>query len=333
MQWLSYTYMFIRMLCNPLSYGITHQEQQLDPMLTGKRRQLVESACTLLSESKMVLFDLESGIITATDLGRVSSHYYIHYETVQTINKKLSNSMDELAILHLIASSKEFENVKLRDDEFDELVSLSMDVPVKLKNGLDSSSAKINLLIQIYISRLQIKNFSLVSDMAYIVQSVGRIVRALFEISLKRGWTNLVYLLLTLNKCIEKQMWNTQHPLSQFHPLIHPSILEQLSNKRITLSMLEEMQSSEMDAAVNQKRVGHIIQQALRQFPTLCIDHRVQPITRNVLRIELSIFIDFEWNKKYHGDQEPWWIWLQDDESSELIYHSESFFDQQGTHG
>lgn len=51
---------------------------------------------------------------------------------------------------------------------------------------------------------------------------------------------------------------------------------------------------------------------------------RIQPITRGIIRIMLEIGCDFLWSDKYHGQAEPFWIWIEDGEN-EYIYHSEYF--------
>ena len=37
MAWLSYTYLYVRMLKNPLPYGVSWQELTADPRLDGRR--------------------------------------------------------------------------------------------------------------------------------------------------------------------------------------------------------------------------------------------------------------------------------------------------------
>lgn len=49
----------------------------------------------------------------------------------------------------------------------------------------------MNVLLQAYISGLKLEGFALVADMAFIQQSANRIMRALFEIALKKGWAAL----------------------------------------------------------------------------------------------------------------------------------------------
>lgn len=70
--------------------------------------------------------------------------------------------------------------------------------------------------LQLYISRGSIDTFSLVSDAAYISASLARIIRALFEICLRRGWCEMSFFMLEYCKAVDRQIWPHQHPLRQF---------------------------------------------------------------------------------------------------------------------
>lgn len=58
--------------------------------------------------------------------------------------------------------------------------------------------------------------FSLVSDAAYISASLARIMRALFEICLGRGWCEMSLFMLEYCKAVDRQIWPHLHPLRQF---------------------------------------------------------------------------------------------------------------------
>jgi pre-mRNA-splicing helicase BRR2 len=85
--------------------------------------------------------------------------------------------------------SEEFKFVTVREEEKMELAKLLDRVPILVKESLEEPSTKINVLLQTYILQLKLEGLSLTSDMVFITQSVGRLMRALFEIVLKRGWT------------------------------------------------------------------------------------------------------------------------------------------------
>ena len=105
--------------------------------------------------------------------------------------------------------------------------------PVKI--GVEDPIGKVNCLIQSYISRIRIEGFSLVSDMAYVSQNIGRIARALFEISLKRGWALLSGRLLNICKSIEKQLWHFQSPMRQFEAQLKFDIINKIEEKLLSI--------------------------------------------------------------------------------------------------
>ena len=54
--WLSYTYLYVRMLKNPLAYGISGDQKADDPMLRSHCLQLVTDAAKYLSTNRMINF-------------------------------------------------------------------------------------------------------------------------------------------------------------------------------------------------------------------------------------------------------------------------------------
>ena len=113
--WIQYTYMYIRMKKNPLVYGISNEERMRDPSLYSKCewvleaavriRELVEDTARKLDAAHMVRYDVETGNLFPTDLGRVASHFYISFTTIEIVNERLTDSSDLKAILEIISMS------------------------------------------------------------------------------------------------------------------------------------------------------------------------------------------------------------------------------------
>lgn len=76
-------------------------------------------------------------------------------------------------------------------------------------------------------------------------QNAARIVRALFEIALRKRWPAMTYRLLTLCKVIDKRLWGFSHPLRQFPNLSH-IVLNRLEEKKLTVDKLKEMRKDEI---------------------------------------------------------------------------------------
>ena len=174
--WLSYTYLYVRMLKNPLAYGITNDQKADDPMLRGRCLELVEQAVTYLSSNKMVTFDAASGNLSMTTLGRVAAHFYIQAESVSTFNEAmtLKPTPNDTEILRMVASANEFENIRVRQEEQKELDELQEKCPLKLGGPVNDAATKTFVLMQAFISRERPRGFTLISDTNYIASNAGK---------------------------------------------------------------------------------------------------------------------------------------------------------------
>ncbi|KAK7411347.1 hypothetical protein VNO78_02780 [Psophocarpus tetragonolobus] len=322
--WLGYTYLFIRMRMNPLAYGIGWDEVMADPALSSKQRSLVIDAARALDKAKMMRFDEKSGNFYCTELGRIASHFYIQYSSVETYNEMLRRHMSDSEVINMIAHSSEFENIAVREEEQNELEMLARTCPLEIKGGPSNKHGKISILIQLYISRGSIDSFSLVSDASYISASLARITRALFEICLRRGWCEMTLFMLEYCKAVDRQVWPHLHPLRQFDKDLSAEILRKLEERGADLDRLYEMEEKDIGALIRYVPGGRLVKQYLGCFPSLQLTATVSPITRTVLKVDLVITPVFIWKDRFHGTALRWWILVEDSENDH-IYHSELF--------
>ncbi|XP_028753755.1 DExH-box ATP-dependent RNA helicase DExH14 [Neltuma alba] len=323
--WLGYTYLFIRMRMNPLAYGIAWDEVMADPSLSTKQRSFVIEAARALDKAKMMRFDEKSGNFYCTELGRIASHFYIQYSSVETYNEMLRRHMNDSEVINMVAHSSEFENIVVREEEQNELEMLARtSCPLDIKGGPSNKHGKISILIQLYISRGSMDAFSLVSDAAYISASLARIMRALFEICLRRGWCEMTLFMLEYCKAVDRQIWPHQHPLRQFDKDLSGEILRKLEERGADLDRLYEMEEKDIGALIRYAPGGRLIKQYLGYFPSIQLSATVSPITRTVLKIDLVITPDFIWKDRFHGAAQRWWILVEDYENDH-IFHSELF--------
>lgn len=321
-QWLKYTYLFVRVRKNPQCYGLLYKDAMHDPQLLQFREGLAVKAAEALDKAHMVRFDHSTGYLHSTDLGRVASQYYIKYDTVEIFNEFLRQVMNEADIFAIISQSSEFKQLKVRDEEMNELDELHHNCEVPSFGGVENVHGKVNVLLQNYISRTRVEGFSLVSDMNYITDNSVRITRALFEIVLHKNWPLLAGRLLNMAKMLEKQMWGFDSPMRQFK--LSPEIIGKIEDKRLTIEKIRDMDSRDIGLLLRHERMGKDVRAAAWQFPFLTLEATIQPITRTVLRVKLDIFADFRWSDKVHGKQESYHIWVEDTENNHM-YHHEQF--------
>ena len=144
----------------------------------------IHSAATILDKNNLVKYDRKSGYFQVTDLGRIASYYYITHGTISTYNEHLKPTMGDIELCRLFSLSEEFKYVTVRQDEKMELAKLLDRVPIPIKESLEEPSAKINVLLQAYISQLKLEGLSLTSDMVFITQVCLYLVYLFFFFSL-----------------------------------------------------------------------------------------------------------------------------------------------------
>nr|XP_026489402.1 putative U5 small nuclear ribonucleoprotein 200 kDa helicase [Vanessa tameamea] len=321
--WLGYTYLYIRMLRQPALYGITPEKLQEDSLLELHRADLIHTAACLLDKAGLVKYERKSGHFQATELGRIASHFYCTYETMQSYNQLLKPTLAEIELFRVFSLSAEFKHIAVRDEEKLELHKLMERVPIPIKESIEEPSAKINVLLQAYISQLKLEGFALMADMVYVTQSAARLLRALYEIVLHRGWAQLVDKTLALCKMVDRRMWQSMSPLRQFRKMPE-EVIKKLEKKNFPWEKLYELGPNEIGELVRAPKLGKMIHKYVHQFPKLELSTHIQPVTRSTLRVELTITPDFQWDEKIHGQSEAFWI-LVEDVDSEVILHHEYF--------
>lgn len=311
-RWLTYTYLYVRMCRNPIGYGVSADQKADDPSLRVRCTELVIEAAKALDSCQMVRYDRSSGNLSATENGRIAAHFYIQSESISTFNEMLQfrTHPDDADLLRAIASSTEFKNMRLRQEEGEDLEKILGDgkiCPFDIKGtGADDEGRRLItdhvdkafVLMQAFISRAVIRSFTLVSDVNYIASNAGRIARGLFEICLKRNMADSAIRLLKLAKSIDRQVWFFQTPLRQFEKELGENVLKAIEdNSRgpnafdVAISLLD-MHPKEVGQLCRSAKDGQKIQRLIRFIPRLDLVCNIQPVTHDVLKFHVSITPD-----------------------------------------
>ncbi|KAF2397611.1 putative pre-mRNA splicing helicase [Trichodelitschia bisporula] len=318
-EWLGYTYLFVRMLRSPGLYSVG-PEYQDDVALEQKRVDLIHSAATVLEKCGLAKYDLRSGKLQTTELGRIASHYYITHNSMAVYNQHIQPSISQIELFRIFALSDEFKYIPVRQDEKLEIAKMIGRVPIPVKETIEEPHAKINVLLQAYISRLKLEGLALMADMVYVTQSAGRILRAIFEICLRKGWSSVAKVALDLCKMAEKRMWPTMSPLRQF-PHCSRDIIQKAERIDVPWSHYFDLDPPRMSELLGMPKAGKNVCSLVEKFPRLDLQAQVQPVTRSVLRVDLTITPNFEWDDTIHGAAESFWILVEDCDGEEILYH------------
>jgi activating signal cointegrator complex subunit 3 len=336
--WLKYTYLYVRMLRNPLAYGINADQFADDPQLNSRCYELVKDAAKLLDLNRMIRFGADSGNLSVTTRGRVAAHFYINAESISVFNEMLdlNHPPNDSHLARVVCSADEFKNMKLRQEEFGELEALAKTTcPLKMhKPPADAENQslvhtevdKCFVLMQAYISRHRIKSFTLVTDMNYLASNAARVARAIFEICMREGLASQALKLLRIAKSIDNQIWWFQTPLRHFEgELQNGGVFAALENQSSgsynsfekTLNLLD-MHANEVGQLCHWFKGGSKIQRLVKMIPRLEIQCLVQPVTSSVFRFHIELHPCFEWSQRWHGGAESFWLWVEDGDSNKM---------------
>lgn len=322
--WLCYTFLYVRMLQNPTLYGISEETLRTDPSLKRRRLDLAHTAASILEKNHLIKYDRKGGTVHATPLGRVASQFYISYTSMAVYTRHMRPNMSDIELLRLFSMSGEFAHITVREEEKLELTKLAGRVPIPVKESPSEPLAKVNVLLQAYISRLKLDGFALVADMAFIQQSAARIMRALFEIALRRNWSSLAKLCLDMSNMVTYKIWRSQTPLRQFKnvPEVVARKLERKSD--IDWDRYVDLTPSDLGELVGVPKMGRVLHKLVNQFPRLELSAQIQPITRSMLRVELSLVPAFQFDIAIHGYVQLFHV-IVEDVNGESILHHETF--------
>uniref|UniRef100_A0A915PDR7 Activating signal cointegrator 1 complex subunit 3 n=1 Tax=Setaria digitata TaxID=48799 RepID=A0A915PDR7_9BILA len=329
-EWLKYTYFFIRAKLNPLAYGIPREQLEHDPDLYEYLTQMMTEAAEKLDRNQMIRFDSINGYMASTDLGRIASNYYIKYETIEVFMNgvgglKLEAFMSDDIIVSLISLATEFNQVKVREEESMELEELAETCcPLRLKKGaIATVPGKISCLIQAYISRAFIRSYSLISESMFVQQNCGRLCRAMFEITLRRGWAQAANGTLVMAKCFDKQVWPFQTPLRQLNEFIRVDWVSKIERKKLSHYQLYEMSAKELGAILSCD--GQRMYEAVRMLPAMYLEASIKPVTNTIVQVTVILTPDFIWHEHFLGSTgvQTFWVFVEDINENLIIHHDQ----------
>eukprot|EP00915_Cephaloidophora_sp_WS-2016_P003244 GHVH01004364.1.p1 GENE.GHVH01004364.1~~GHVH01004364.1.p1 ORF type:complete len:2220 (+),score=424.86 GHVH01004364.1:55-6660(+) len=320
-QWLGYTYLFIRMIQKPELYSVDPEMIERDPTLEQVRVDIANASLLALAKYDLIKYDRRSGAVQSGVLGRVASQFYITHKSMGVYNDNLKPLLTDPELLQLVALSGEFRNIMVRDEEKVEVAKLKELVPVPIKGGIDAGTTKVNILLQAYISRLKLDGFALQCDIVYVRQSAGRIFTALQEIALKRGWAPLADLCLKYGLQVKHQMWSIMNPLRQLPVDLPEELLKKLERRDFEWDRYVDLTAGELGELVRVPKLGKVVYKYVHSFPKISMSVQVMPTSSSNLEFEITLNCDFVWDHNISRGMEPFHLLVEDNDNERILYH------------
>ncbi|XP_074028472.1 activating signal cointegrator 1 complex subunit obelus isoform X3 [Leptinotarsa decemlineata] len=325
MEWLANTFLFVRIKKNPLVYGLTYNEIWDINQFNQFLQLQLDTAANTLEKSQLIRFDRTLGELRPTNFGRIASFYYISHRTMEMFYEKFDRYISESGIIQLISQASEFAQIQVRMDEMHELDRLREYNEYDINLDFTHNVSKVIILLQANISRAPIMVSSLISDTNFIMQTITRLARALFEIAKDKDFALQVSRTLLIAQMLEQQQWSETHPLLQFKELLpHLNSHRSMEILNMPMSELKELSERELESLFRSKHVGNKVKHYCQIFPCVEVDFIVKPITEGVIRVKLFITPKFKWDHSIHGGAQHYYAWVEDPQH-DSIYHIESF--------
>lgn len=312
-QWLGYTYMFVRMCKAPQVYGLLPRDLEDDPLLVVTRRKLILNAVSSLRDTQMLVYDEhdETESLIEKDIGRIASEYYLLQSTIEQFNSMVGPQTPEQKFIQLLSKGEDFSGLKVRTEETNELEKVNSTVPFSV--DLSSSQGKTAVLLQAWISKVAMNDTALNSDMAYVAQNSARIVRAFFLLCISRGWADAAYAALLLDRSLLRRSWpDEKHPLFQIEDA--PATVERrITSSRADMVDLKTYTTNELGDLAHNHGYGPRLSQMIQRFPLpLILLAQASPLTSRVVRVSINAILapPFKWDFKVHGGTLHFWLFV-----------------------
>lgn len=68
------------------------------------------------------------------------------------------------------------------------------------------------------------------------------------------------------------------------------------------------MRPAQLGELINAPSLGKVVKKMINQVPRVQLEASIQPLTRGLLRMDLILTPDFQWDQEQHGFVEPFLI-------------------------
>lgn len=323
-EWFLKTYLFQRLRRAPKSYGINERFDEQESQLTNYVIDAIHTAASELGSIGLIKYHREKGLLEPTPEGRIASFFYIRPENMKIYSTGLQTELNEIDLLKLFTNSVEFKNITIREEEKIELSKLYSSVPIPIKGPIDDPKSKINVLLQCYLSRVELEGYAINCDMKFVSENAQRIFRAIFELALHKKSASC-QIILDFCKMAERRVWKELSPLRQYAKL-NDKILQRIEQQEhLSFDHFKTMTVAQINNVVKHEQSANYIHGMIKKFPRLDTSIFVQILSRTMVRVSLSYTAEFDWSSELHGHRLMFRIFIFDVDQEKLLYHQPFF--------
>ena len=223
LDYLTWTFFFRRLHKNPSYYGIEISAEEHNSIAAQTIAQdfmieLVDKALSELAESSCIALDSATGDIDSTQYGKIMSYYYLSHKTVRYLMTHAKRDPSFQDVLSWMCSATEFNELPVRHNEDLINAELARNLPLSVESmanlPLWDAHVKAFLLLQAYMSRVDLPISDYVGDQTSVLDQGIRVIQASIDIMAELGYLSACRMFMTLLQCIKSAQWPEDDPLS-----------------------------------------------------------------------------------------------------------------------
>uniref|UniRef100_A0A803P9U3 RNA helicase n=1 Tax=Cannabis sativa TaxID=3483 RepID=A0A803P9U3_CANSA len=338
--YLTWTYLFRRLMMNPAYYGLETREPEI---LSSYLSRLVQTTFEDLEDSGCIKINEDS--VEPTMLGSIASQYYLSYMTVSMFGSNIGPDTSLEVFLLILSGASEYNELPVRHNEENYNEALSKKVRYMVdKDRFDDPHVKANLLFQAHFSQLELPISDYVTDLKSVLDQSIRIIQAMIDICANSGWLSSSITCMHLLQMVMQGLWFEKNSSLWMLPCMNVELADSLSTRGVSsLPQLLNFSKATLQTMIGNVPASKLFQD-LQYFPNLQVKLRIQQRkTGSASSPSLNIRLEKR-NSRRKGSRafaprfpkvkdEAWWLILGNTSSSELhALKRVSFSDHLVTH-
>ncbi|CAK7322804.1 unnamed protein product [Dovyalis caffra] len=347
--YLTWTYLFRRLMVNPAYYGLENAEAEtLNSYLSSDKTiaifgRLVQTTFEDLEDSGCIKIDEEN--VESMVLGMIASQYYLSYTTVSMFGSNIGPDTSLEVFVHILSGASEYDELPVRHNEesYNEALSGRVRYIVD-KNSLDDPHVKANLLFQAHFSQLELPISDYVTDLKSVLDQSIRIIQAMIDICANSGWLSASVTCMHLLQMVMQGLWFDKDSSLWMLPCMNEDLLQSLSKRGIsTVQQLLDLPKAALQAMIGNFPASRFYQD-LQNFPFIRMKLKVEKKDidgRKSLALKINLEKTTSKQNRLRAfaprfpklKDEAWWLVLGNTSTSELYALKRvSFSDRLVTH-
>ncbi|KAG8095957.1 hypothetical protein GUJ93_ZPchr0013g35707 [Zizania palustris] len=268
--YLTWTYLYRRLVVNPAYYGLENTEIYT---LNSYLSRLVETTFEDLEDSGCIKMDDHS--VKYLILGKIASQYYLSYLTVSMFGTNIGPNTSLEAFVHILSAAAEFNELPVRHNEDNMNRTLCEKVPHSVdQQHLDDPHVKANLLFQAHFSRAELPVSDYVTDLKSVLDQSIRIIQAMIDICANSGWLSSALTCMHLLQMIIQGLWFERDSSLWMLPSMNDNLLNHLKGRGVsTIPALLDLSREELHRLLQPFSASELYQD-LQHFP--CVDVKLK---------------------------------------------------------